>query len=116
MRRLLFNPLAQQPYASGVLDKSNNQFVLDNPLEEGHLYYCKIFSFTDSSLTTCIIDTTNGIDTHYTTPFVLIDVDTNYKNFYGMWYKNNAKHIVINTASASISTDDDYIIYVYKLI
>ena len=44
MRRLLFNPLAQQPYASGEYDINNQIFILDKPLETGHVYYAVIYS------------------------------------------------------------------------
>lgn len=115
MRRLLFNPLAQKPCASGELDKVNNRFVLDNALKENHVYYCKIISSTDASITTCIIDTTKT-DSHYTTPFVLLNTAGDYKYFHGYLYINNKKYITINTTNDTPSSDDDYIIYIYKLM
>lgn len=115
MRRLLFNPLAQKPYASGELDKVNHRFVIDKPLEENRVYYCKIISNTDVSMTTCIIDTTKS-DSHYTTPFVLLNNAGNYKYFYGDWYVANKKYITIDTTNDTLSSDEDYIIYIYKLM
>lgn len=116
MRRLLFNPLEQEPYTSGTLDKVNNRFVLDNPLEKNHVYYCKIFSGTDTSITTCIIDTAMMSTSHYTTPFILLNANGNYKYFHGDWYVENKKYITIDTTNDTPSSDDDYIIYIYKLM
>ena len=39
MRRLLFNPLAQQPYASSEYDSVNQYFLLDKKLEKGLYIY-----------------------------------------------------------------------------
>ena len=39
MRKLLFNPLAQQPYASGEYDPVNKYFLLDKKLEKGLYIY-----------------------------------------------------------------------------
>ena len=116
MRRLLFNPLAQQPYASGKLDKVNNRFVIDNPLEENHVYYCKIFSGTDTSLMPCIIDITMKTDTYYTTPFALLNANGDLKYFHGDCYIQEPKYINIDTTNDTISTDDNYDIYIYKLM
>lgn len=39
MRRLLFNPLAQEPYASGKYDQVNKYFYIDRALETGFYTY-----------------------------------------------------------------------------
>lgn len=39
MRRLLFNPLAQKPYASGEYSSVNKIFLLDKKLEKGLYIY-----------------------------------------------------------------------------
>lgn len=113
MRRLLFNPLAQQPYASGEYDNQNSKFVLDKTLEYGHLYYARIICTSADYQTSCLIDSCNYNGTVYTTPITLIAPNGDYKIF-GAYLENNA--IFVDEGNATIGTNDNYIIYIYKLM
>ena len=42
MRRLLFNPLAQQPYTSGEYSAQQTAFYIDNEIVDNGLYFCII--------------------------------------------------------------------------
>lgn len=44
MRRLLFNPLEQEPYTSGEYNINEQKFILDKPLEANHIYYAIVYS------------------------------------------------------------------------
>ena len=78
MRRLLFNPLAQQPYASGEYDSQNDKFVLDKSLEYGHLYYARIICTSTAYQTCCLIDTCNYAGEVWTTPFTFITSNSDW--------------------------------------
>ena len=113
MRRLLFNPLEQEPYTSGEYDILNTKFVLDKSLEYGHLYYARIICTSSNYQTCCLIDTCNYESTIYTTPITLIAANDDYQIF-GAYLENNS--IVVDEGNATMGTTANYIIYIYKLI
>ena len=111
MRRLLFNPLAQQPYAIG--NYNQNKFVLDKPLEYGHIYYCVIYNEIERHQTSCFINTTYKADTPITTPFNLHDID-GVNNIFCAKYMDN--ELIIMDDNLTPTHNNDYVIYVYKLM
>lgn len=111
MRRLLFNPLAQQPYATG--EYNQYKFVLDKPLEYGHIYYCVIYNVRERFQTLCFINATYKDDTPITTPFIFYDID-GVNNIFCAKYMNNA--LIIMDDNFTATQNNDYMIYVYKLM
>ena len=115
MRRLLFNPLAQQPYASGEYKFANKEFVLDKSLEDGHLYYARIICDTFGYQSCFFLDTHNVNEfSCYTTPFVFVASDGTLKSFTAKVEGN--KLIIETNGTADVSNEDSFIIYIYKLM
>ena len=113
MRRLLFNPLDQESYASGEYDAQNVKFVLDKSLEYGHLYYARIICTTTAYQTCCLIDTCNYSGEIWTTPFAFIASNDDFKTL-NAYLENNT--IVIDGGNGAPSGTEKYSIYIYKLM
>ena len=113
MRRLLFNPLAQQPYASGELNMETKQFLLDKKIEYGHLYYARIICTSYEYQTCCLIDACDYKNTIFTTPIAFIGSNDDFA-------VANARVdegvLSIDEGSVTISTTNSYIVYIYKLM
>lgn len=119
MRRLLFNPLAQQPYASGEYYTNSNdiaRFTLDKAIERGHLYYGRIVSSSAANETLLMFDTLdNSVEEYVTTPFIMFDENGIPNHFYGTAI-NDSKYIEIDKNLHMPTADEDYTIYIYQLI
>lgn len=116
MRRLLFNPLAQKPYASGEYNNTNVNFVLDKSLEDEHLYYGHIVGKTYGYQSCFLLDTHKKYETvlFYTTPFVFVASDGTLKSFTA-WLEDN-KLTIETDGTTGVSNEDNYIIYIYRLM
>ena len=113
MRRLLFNPLDQEPYASGEYDKALNQFILDKPVESGHLYYARIISSSLESQTCCLIDASKNSSGIKISPFTFLNNQGFYDVFTGSIIDN---YLTIDKDVNTPTADEDYIVYIYKLM
>ena len=111
MRRLLFNPLAQQPYASG--EYKQYKFVLDKPLELGHIYYCVIYDNRERFQTSCFINATHENYTPITTAFNFRDAEGINSIFCAKYIDNEI--IIVDAINTPIN-DNESVIYVYKLM
>ena len=113
MRRLLFNPLEQQPYSSGEYDATNHKFVLDKPLEDDHLYYGYIVGTTYGYQSCFLLDTYKKEEISlYTTPFLFVASDGTLKSFSA--YLEGNKLIIDTDGTTGVSNEDSYIISIYR--
>ena len=119
MRRLLFNPLEQQPYASGEYAANSNgiaRFTLDKPIEQGHLYYGRIVSSSAANETLLILDTLDtSVEEYVTTPFIMFASDGIPNHFYGTATKGS-KYIDVDRKLKIPTADESYIICIYQLM
>lgn len=117
MRRLLFNPLEQEPYASGVYTSNGRYFTLDKSLDINNKLYliCVHSNDYDGTLTFILfIPNIEAFDYH-----------TNACRFAGLngtyfliYSPNEPKHL---SAKPEDSTLDDFLVngdkvYIYQLM
>lgn len=116
MRRLLFNPLAQQPYASGELDKIKAQFVLDKPLEKGHMYIARVFNTDIQEVSTTIIDLSVTNYTSSMAPVMVSDKNDN-ATLYVLFSQSDTPSYVdfVLAENSPYETNYSFVIYLYKL-
>ena len=116
MRRLLFNPLAQEPYASGELDKNNGRFVLNKALEKGHIYIARVFNTDIQEVSTTIIDLSATNYTSAVAPVVVSDENDN-ATLYTLFSQNDTpSYVDFNLLESSpYPTKYSFVIYLYKL-
>ena len=117
MRRLLFNPLDQEPYASGEYNPSTKYFLLDKPLVYG-LYLCvmhvELAEAEINTYTSLLNCDTNNISKEALENDILFNCDnTKYK----MYLTNGDLQTVIvrNTDGSILDTSYNYKIYFYKV-
>lgn len=116
MRRLLFNPLAQKPYASGEYVPSTHRFVLDKEIKANHLYYLFIESSSADSSTCALLDTRSTRSRHNTSVFAFIGASGSERPFHAKAsIDSNYITIVLNDGD-NPTTDEDYTIHVYQLM
>ena len=116
MRRLLFNPLAQQPYASGELDKIKGQFVLDKALEKGHIYIARVFNTDAEEVSTTILDLPATKYTYTMAPIIVSDMNGN-STLYVLSSSNDTPSCVdfVTAEGSPYPTNNSFAIYLYKL-
>ena len=113
MRRLLFNPLAQQPYASGVYDIVNHYFVVDKKIELNHVYYLVFETPTSDSQTCAIVDTRNLRYEKLTSAFPFLNANGKYSIFFA---KIDENHITLQGFGVNATSDEEYNVYIYQLM
>lgn len=110
MRRLLFNPLEQEPYTSGEYNNVKHLFYLDKGLKSGYYTY-SIIEWDGS-----------GTDTIYNGNIYIEEASGH--TYYGnsvdikLWYTANKGQNRANTSRLDGSFLDDglaYTIYFYKI-
>lgn len=117
MRRLLFNPLDQKPYAFGKYDAQLKYFVLDKPLVYG-LYLCvlhvELAEAEINTYTSLLNCSTNNISKESLEYDVLFNCDnTKYKMFL---YNGDLTNVIVrNTDDSALNTSYNYKIYFYKV-
>lgn len=115
MRRLLFNPLAQKPYASGEYVPSTQRFVLDKEIKANHLYYLFIESSSADSSTCALLDTRSTRSSHNTSVFAFIAASGYERPFHAKAFIDS-NYITIVLNGDNPTTDEDYTIHVYQLM
>lgn len=116
MRRLLFNPLVQQPYARGEYEPSTHRFVLDKEIKANHLYYLFIESSSADSSTCALLDTRSTRSMLNTSVFAFIGVSGYERPFHAKASIDSKYITIVLNDSDNPTTDEDYTIYVYQLM
>ena len=119
MRRLLFNPLAQQPYASGEYDIQYQKFILDKPLELNHVYYAVVYSTGRKSTfgPTFIDFRFKKFEQQGVITSIPLYNDTDDVYIFGLIFLENDINVnVVNPSVTPSTSDEGFKIYIYKLI
>ena len=111
MRRLLFNPLAQQPYAIGEYNHVSEVFVLDKNLERKQVYYLKIISGV-YSYGPSILDFRNEED--FSVSNIAILDASGDPNCYAIYCEAGSNIINISNINVSLEPNKQYSIYAYQ--
>ena len=113
MRRLLFNPLAQQPYASGEYDSLYTRFVIDKPLEYGNLYIVQVYNTDLKEVSTTIMDLTHTGNCAISS-LHLSDSTEIAEPFY-LYYNKEAPTYINTGSDQAQSLVNNFVIYFYKV-
>ena len=116
MRRLLFNPLDQKPYASGEYEPSTHRFVLDKKIKGNHLYYLLIESLSADTSTCALLDTRSTRGAIITSVFAFVGASGYERPFHASATTDRNYITIVLNDSDNPTTDEDYTIYVYQLM
>ena len=118
MRRLLFNPLAQQPYASGEYSAIQKAFILDNPIVDNGLYFCIITATSTGEQIAheCCFLYLNEPKHTENVEYITLGVTYSYKLFISTI--DSKKYVTIRNLldDSVIDSSLEYTIYLYKVI
>lgn len=114
MRRMNYNPF-ENVYASGEYDKEGQRFILDRSLEPNHIYYLNVFSPTGlCSFGPSLLDFRDNSD-FVVSMIPMFDVSEEVYIF-GLRVNRESNIIATTHPAVAISPNDEYTIYVYRLI
>ncbi len=118
MRRLLFNPLAQQPYATGEYSAQQQVFILDNPIVDTGLYFCIITrtSVGEQIKHDCCLIYFNEPKHSKDVEYITLGATPSYTLFTSTIYPRNYITIRNLIDDSVIDSSYEYTIYLYKVI